>query len=481
MKYRSTRGESPAVSAASAIVAGLAPDGGLYLPEKLPRLSARELAKLGTLGYRETAVLILRKYLDFSAPKLRRMVREAYASFETAEPAVLAPVDGTLTALELWHGPSCAFKDMALQLLPRLLTASLRREGIRDRIHILTATSGDTGKAALEGFRDVPGTEITVFYPDEGVSEVQKAQMVRQEGGNVRVTAVAGNFDDAQSAVKRIFSDRELGARLRREGVRLSSANSINWGRLLPQIVYYVYAAARVSAENGGRPVSFLVPTGNFGDILAGYLAKRMGAPVGRLVCASNQNRVLTDFFETGVYDRNRPFYKTGSPSMDILISSNLERLLFLASDGDAALVRRLMRELGETGRYEVPAELLARLREDFAAASADEAETAAAIAALWRKGYLADPHTAVGYAALGAAPADEPLVLVSTASPFKFAGTVLRALDGGSADVPEGFGALDALAARCGRPVPPPLARLRSLPVRFTETLPPEELGGLF
>lgn len=516
LRYISTRADRSKdenyCSAAQAIIRGLADDGGLYLPESVPQFTREELKQLPFMTYNDTACLVLGKYLDFSEEEIRRMVTEAYSSFDDKEAVKIEPLrGGDMAVLELWHGPSCAFKDMALQLLPRLLTASLKLEGVEDQIWILTATSGDTGKAALEGFKDVPGTRITVFYPDGGVSAIQKAQMVRQLGNNVDIIAVEGNFDDAQSGVKRIFSNKELAKKLAEKKIRLSSANSINWGRLLPQIVYYVYTATRLYDK---VPVDFTVPTGNFGDILAGYYAKLMGAPVGHLICASNANNVLTDFMASGTYNRNRPFYKTASPSMDILVSSNLERLLYLKSGCDSSLVASLMEDLKTKGSYTIPAELLSAIHEDFSACFCSDEDTTTMInASVQVYDYLMDPHTAVGcYAAqlylqekrsslqcasgidvtevtetgdlpdMSALEAAEaaiaPMVLLSTASPFKFADTVLEAL---GMPREEGFDAMYRLSKVSGMTVPLGLAALKDLPERFNKVLKTDELETIF
>ena len=474
MNYLSTRGKAPAVTAAKAMLDGIAPDGGLYLPETVPQFSAKEKATLRTLDYAGAARLVLGKYLDgFTGTEIASAVEAARRSFPADGPVRIASLDERLAVLELWHGPTAAFKDMALQLFPRLLPLCREKCGDVRETRILTATSGDTGKAALEGFRDVPGTKILVFYPHGGVSRIQELQMQTQTGQNVGVFAVKGNFDDAQTGVKRLFSDPDLRDKLAQKNVVLSSANSINWGRLLPQIVYYVYTSFRLYE---GEAVDFVVPTGNFGNILAGFLAKKMGAPVGRLVCASNKNRVLADFFATGVYDRNRPFYKTDSPSMDILISSNLERLLYLQT-GDPDFVAEKMRALNGTGAYEIPAALREELAEVFLADAATDDEGLEALGSLWReRRYLADPHTAVAAAVyekvkdrLG-----NRVVLVSTANPYKFAPAVLVAFPGSPCD---GFEAMDRLFELTGEPVPAPLAALRSAPTRFSAVIGPEEM----
>ncbi|MBR6916290.1 MAG: threonine synthase, partial [Clostridia bacterium] len=371
MNYVSTRDREGAlkIRSAEAIKRGLAPDGGLFMPERIPTLSEDEIVRLAGMKYEERAAFILGKFLDDYDPEtLAGYAEEAYS--EERFPGGAAPlreVEKGLYSLELWHGPTCAFKDMALQIMPRLLSGALRMTGERRVAHILVATSGDTGKAALEGFRDVDGVRITVFYPEDGVSAMQKLQMTTQEGNNVSVCAVKGNFDDAQTGVKRIFSDPEAAARAEERDTFFSSANSINWGRLAPQIVYYVSAYCDLltaGAIKYGDPVNVTVPTGNFGNIFAGYIARRMGVPIKRFVCASNSNRVLTDFIETGVYDRNREFFRTASPSMDILISSNLERLLCVLGGPEATA--GFMAELSTSGRYEIPEKLLAEVRSVF-------------------------------------------------------------------------------------------------------------------
>ncbi len=470
MKYYSTRDKSLRVSAAEAIAMGIAPDGGLFVPERIPTVTAEELSALGGMDYRARAVDIMRRYLDdFSAEELADFAAHAYAgNYDCPEIAPIRFTDDRTAYLELWHGPTCAFKDMALQILPYLLTASLKKSGEQRQVCILVATSGDTGKAALAGFADVPGTRIFVFYPDGGVSKIQRLQMVTQSGDNVGVCAVRGNFDDAQTGVKKIFADAALADVLSARGWFFSSANSINWGRLLPQIVYYFSAYCdfvNAGKLKAGEKLNFSVPTGNFGDILAGWFAKQMGLPVGRFLCASNANNVLTDFINTGVYDKNRPFHLTISPSMDILVSSNLERLLSLLC-GDAAAAG-FMRELGETGRYDVGAETLRRIRAEFSAECCDDDVTRARIASVWYEhGYLLDPHTAVASAALEQYRArtgdGSPTVVVSTASPFKFASDVLAAL-GGSSDDP-----LAVLSDVCALDIPKPLSGLEGRPVRF-------------
>ena len=483
MLYSSTRSASgPFVQSAEAIKRGLAPDGGLYMPAEIPTLTEEDLYDLSEMPYAERAACILGKFLtDYSEEELRSDCREAYG--EERFPGGAAPlsdIDGTTVALELWHGPTCAFKDMALQIMPRLLSRALRKTGELKTALILVATSGDTGKAALEGYRDVRQTKIQVFYPVDGVSRVQKLQMATQTGDNVNVTAIRGNFDDAQTGVKKIFSDPEIKEKLAAENVILSSANSINWGRLAPQIAYYVSAycdLVTTSRIEMGEKVDVTVPTGNFGNIFAAYLAKRMGVPFGRLICASNRNDVLTDFFACGVYDRNRAFHTTMSPSMDILISSNLERLLFVKFG--ARRCRALMEQLAANGNYALTHEELSSLRADFVGYSADEGKTAEAIKLAWEAGYLADPHTAVGYAAIradrGARDRSKKILLASTASPYKFAANVYRSLTG--KDPANDLSALRELSALTSTPIPVPLQGIGERTVRFTGTVAPEEM----
>ena len=487
MYYISTRDSSLRCTAAEAIVRGLSRDGGLLLPAEIPSLSLEDLRELGRLPYQERAVRVMKPYLEeFSEEELRAYAARAYAVPEKFDDPAVAPIHSThhkTHFLELWHGPTCAFKDMALQMLPLLLTASLRKTGEEKTACILVATSGDTGKAALEGFRDVEGTKILVFYPKDGVSDIQKLQMVTQAGENVGVCAVEGNFDDAQTGVKRIFSDEAMRDELARRGCFLSSANSINWGRVLPQIVYYVSAYAELAARGDialGDPINFCVPTGNFGNILAGYYARRMGVPIRKLICASNANNVLTDFIRTGVYDRNRPFHTTISPSMDILISSNLERLLTLlgASDGE---VRGYMEQLRLTGRYAVSPALLEQIQEAFCCGFCDDGRTENAIGKVFAHGrYLMDTHTAVAYTVMmdhrAATGDDTPTVVVSTASPFKFCHSVLDAL--GVREKAAGTDLIRQLSEVTGRPAPAPLAGLAGRAVRFTDVTAPERMA---
>ena len=484
MYYVSTRDKTLRYTAAQAIAQGLSRDGGLFLPERIPQLSAADLDALTALPYAERAVRVMKLYLDeFSEDELRTYAQKAYGAdkFDTPAVAPLTQLDDATAVLELWHGPTCAFKDMALQMLPYLLTASLKKTGEEKTACILVATSGDTGKAALAGFCDVPHTKILVFYPDGGVSDIQKLQMVTQEGENVGVCAVKGNFDDAQTGVKQIFSDAQLREELAQRGCFFSSANSINWGRVLPQIVYYISAWCDLRAAGRlaeGEEINFCVPTGNFGNILAAYYAKRMGLPVGRLICASNANNVLTDFIQTGTYDRNRPFYTTESPSMDILISSNLERLLYLLTDSDA-VVRGYMEQLRESGRYTVSDALRAAVAENFSAGFCDDTGTEATIRAAFDGGYLPDTHTAVAWNVLGQYRAQtgdtRKSVIVSTASPFKFCASVLGAL--GCSEQAGGTAIISQLAELTGRAAPAPLAGLAGKPVRFTGCVERDEM----
>ena len=471
MKYFSTRNDRESYSAAQAIAMGIAPDGGLFVPDAVPQVGAEELRFLCAMDYRGRAKNIMKRYLDeFSDAELEAFASAAYG--DNYDDPAIAPtrfLDDSTAFLELWHGPTCAFKDMALQMLPHLLTASLKKTDEEKRVCILVATSGDTGKAALEGFKDVDRTRIFVFYPDGGVSKIQRLQMVTQAGSNVGVSAVRGNFDDAQTGVKKIFADPAFAQVLAERGWFLSSANSINWGRLLPQIAYYFSAycdcvnAGKISL---GELINFCVPTGNFGNILAGVFAREMGLPVKRFVCASNANNVLTEFISTGVYDRNRPFHTTISPSMDILVSSNLERLLYrLSGDRQTA---EYMRRLNTEGRYEVDDASLNTIQSVFAAGCCDDAATKAAIGELFaEKGYLMDTHTAVAYRVLEAYRRESgdptPTVVVSTASPFKFAADVLDALGGGADE-----DVLAALSERSGLAVPKPLRGLDERTLRF-------------
>ena len=472
MDYFSTRGAKERVSSAAAILKGLASDGGLFVPDSLPQMTLSEIEALVPLSYEERAVRILRLFLtDYTEEELRGCVERAYGrTFDDVRRAPVRAV-GDLEVLELWHGPTSAFKDMALQLLPQLMSTARVKEGERDTILILVATSGDTGKAALEGFADAEGIRIMVFYPDGGVSPVQRLQMVTQAGENVAVVAVRGNFDDAQRGVKEIVGDAAMVQELAALHTKLSSANSINWGRLVPQIVYYFSAYADLLAEKKiatGDAVNFTVPTGNFGNILAGYYAKCMGLPVGKLVCASNANNVLTDFLQTGIYDRKRDFYQTMSPSMDILISSNLERLLYHLTE-DTAEVAAWMKQLTEVGKYDA-SRLLPALKENFWAAFADDAATEQEIRAVYeRTHYTLDTHTAVAYRAAEAYRREtgdtRPMIVLSTASPYKFGASVLHALGEDTVGMDE-FAQMERLHMQSGMEIPARLAALREAKV---------------
>lgn len=481
MQYVSTRNKRWRCSASEAIAQGLAPDGGLLTPEVLPKLSPNGLTTMTDMSYQQRAVFVMNSFLeDFTASELSSYANHAYGpdKFDTKEVAPVRAVDDSTYCLELWHGPTCAFKDMALQMLPHLLSASLVKNEEKKTVCILVATSGDTGKAALEGFRDVDKTRILVFYPKDGVSDIQQLQMRTQEGGNVGVCAVVGNFDDAQTGVKRLFSDESLRETLAERGYFFSSANSINWGRILPQVVYYISAYCDLLREGKvqkGEAVNICVPTGNFGNILSAYYAGQMGVPIHKLICASNRNNVLTDFLQTGVYDRNRTFYNTMSPSMDILISSNLERMLFEFTEHDDEEVRGYMEALAQTGRYEVSEPVKKKLERHFAAGCCDDAATQAMIAKMWtERRYLIDTHTAVAFHVLeqyraGTGDAT-PTIVVSTASPFKFCDNVLGAL--GVRELADGTAILNQLAEVTGVPAPAPLATLAGKAVRFDQVV---------
>lgn len=470
MDYISTRGMSPAVDSAQAVLNGLAPDGGLYVPKSIPAFDWQGCLQKSSQGM---SGMILSALLP-DIPDMGELVKKAYTGkFETEDLTPSVAV-GNMTVCELFRGPTSAFKDVALSMLPQLLTAAKREKGIQEEIRILTATSGDTGKAALVGFQDVPGVSICVFYPQGGVSQVQRAQMVTQEGRNVSVCAVEGNFDDAQTGVKNIFHDAQ-GKPL---PFRLSSANSINIGRLAPQIMYYFRAYRDLLDRKAialGDKVDFSVPTGNFGDILAGYLAKKLGLPLGRLYCASNANNVLTDFITTGTYDRRRPLLKTTSPSMDILVSSNLERLLYLLS-GDTALVAGLMKDLNEKGCYTVPEALLAAIQKEFGAGFCDDGDAQAVIGRVYRDyGYLMDPHTASGWFVAEQNRGKNQMVVLSTASPYKFSTTVLNAIGGGTQGTE--YERMERLHALTGVPIPKNLASLRGKAELHTDVIPKEKM----
>ncbi len=483
MNFISTRGGEK-VTGAQAIVKGLSDNGGLYVPESFPAVTAEEMQEMVDMSYPERAAKVLGKYLDdYDQKELLAACEAAYDKFD-GDPAPLLRLDDQIYILELWHGPTCAFKDMALTVLPYLLRKGCDICGIKEEILVLVATSGDTGKAALEGFRDAPGVKIMVFYPSEGVSKMQKMQMCTQEGGNVNVVAVKGNFDDCQTAVKEIFSSPECNAKLKEKGILLSSANSINFGRLAPQIAYYFSAYLDlVSAYQieMGTQVDVCVPTGNFGNILAAYYAKKMGLPIRRLHCASNKNNILTDFLATGVYDTNRDFYRTTSPSMDILVSSNLERLIFEISGRDAALTTQRMTDLKKTGRYEITPAELAAIQETFDGGYATEETCVEAMYDVFIDvGYTMDTHTGC---AMKVAQDwfekhkkdDTNMIIVSTANPYKFPQDVLYAVTGN--DVKDSFKGIKRLHAATAMEVPKNLMNLRDKPIRFTRVADKKKL----
>ena len=482
MYFISTRGGEK-VTGAEAIVKGLAQDGGLFVPEKFPKISASELETMAQMSYPERASHILGKYLadDLGADYLKEICEKAYSTFTSTDPAPLVKIDQYLYVLELFHGPTCAFKDMALTVLPYLLKKSCEVTGIKDDILILAATSGDTGKAALEGFRDVKGTKVAVFYPDEGVAKMQRLQMCIQEGENVFVSAVRGNFDDCQRAVKKLFASEDFNAQLAQKGIRLSSANSINFGRLAPQIAYYfssyldLYTSGQVQM---GDKIDFVVPTGNFGDILAGWYAKKMGLPIRKLVCASNRNKVLADFFAKGTYDVKRSFHRTMSPSMDILVSSNLERLLFEISGRNAKLTAERMASLAEKKEYSITAKEKAILDEEFFAGFASEDDMIEAMYETFEEfGYAMDTHTGVALAVYEQysqtlEQEDDiiidktPIIVLSTANPYKFPQDVLYSLTGN--DVKDSFKGIKRLNLLTAMKPPKCLLDLRYRSLRF-------------
>ena len=486
MLYQSTRG-GESVEAAQAIAQGIAADGGLFVPENFPAFTQADIESFAVKGYRHTAECILGKYLtDYTDAEIKNAVRAAYGKEAFPErPAVFRELTEDTGVLELWHGPTFAFKDAALQLLPRLLTLAADKAARPKQTVILAATSGDTGKAALAGFAGVPGTKIIVFYPKDGVSSVQERQMVTQKGGNVAVLSVKGNFDDAQAGVKRIFNDRRLTGRLAQNGLAFSSANSINWGRLAPQIVYYFYAyaqAVKSGRVTAGEKMDFAVPTGNFCNILAGFYAFNMGLPVGRFICASNANNVLADFIETGRYDRNSAFHKTISPSMDILVSSNLERLLYHLAGGDARAVAGWMEQLARCGGYDIGEENKKTLQKYFSGYWVDDCATQKTIAEMFtNRKYLMDTHTAVAWKALAAhrekTDGGRYAVVLSTASPFKFALPVLKALRPDAPDM-DAFAAIAGLSELSGLKIPEALLELGRLPVLHDKSVAVEDMA---
>ena len=474
--YKSTRGAGEAVTASQAILQGLARDGGLFVPMEIPKLTLT-MKELSKMSYQETAYEVMKLFLtDFTEEELKHCIQGAYdEKFDTSVIAPLAKVEGAYF-LELFHGATIAFKDMALSILPYLMTTAAKKNHIKNDIVILTATSGDTGKAALAGFADVPGTKIIVFYPKNGVSPIQEKQMVTQKGDNTFVVGIHGNFDDAQSGVKAIFGNKGLAEKLNKAGYQFSSANSINIGRLVPQVVYYVYAYAKLLESNeikDGETINVVVPTGNFGNILAAYYAKQLGVPIGKLICASNDNKVLYDFFQTGEYDRNRPFILTTSPSMDILISSNLERLLYLISGSDSAKDVELMNALSKDGKYTITDAMKEKL-EDFRGYYATEGEAAQEISKTFQDtGYVMDTHTAVAacaYEKYKAESGDETkTVIASTASPYKFTRSVMDAINAEKYGRMSDFELVDELSTISGVNVPKAIEEIRTAPVRHT------------
>ena len=470
--YKSTRGKEQAVTASMAILKGLSEDGGLFVPERIPQLDV-PMDKLAQMTYQETAYEVMSRFLtDFTEEELKNCISKAYDSkFDTEKIAPLHEACGAYF-LELFHGATIAFKDMALSILPHLMTTAAKKNHVKNEIVILTATSGDTGKAAMAGFADVPGTKIIVFYPKHGVSPIQEKQMVTQKGANTYVVGITGNFDDAQTAVKKMFNDHEMAAELDQAGFQFSSANSINIGRLVPQIVYYVYAYATLVRDGkikDGQEINVVVPTGNFGNILAAYYAKQMGVPIDKLVCASNENRVLYDFFRTGTYDRKRDFILTTSPSMDILISSNLERLIYRLTGENAEKCAELMKSLSEGGEYTITEEMKAQLG-DFYGNFCSEEETANTISEIYKdSNYVIDTHTAVaaGVYKKYVSETDDhlPTVIASTASPYKFTRSVMDALGEDHKDLDD-FGLVDALSALSKVPVPRAVEEIRTAPV---------------
>lgn len=471
--YHSTRNSEETATASEAILKGLTSDGGLFVPDSIPKLNV-SLEDLTQMSYQEIAYAVMKEFLtDFTEEELKTCINNAYDSkFDTEEIAVTKKVDGAYY-LELFHGATIAFKDMALSILPHLLVTSARKNNVKNEIVILTATSGDTGKAALAGFADVPGTKIIVFYPKSGVSPIQEKQMVTQKGDNTYVIGIKGNFDDAQTGVKKMFSNKELAKVMNDNGFQFSSANSINIGRLVPQVVYYVKAYAdllKQGALKAGEPMNVVVPTGNFGNILASYYAKQMGIPIGKFVCASNKNKVLFDFFETGKYDRNREFYVTTSPSMDILISSNLERMIYRIAGNDAKQCAKFMAALTKDGEYVITDAMKAELSEFFGAFGSEE-ETAVKIKEVYDKeGYVMDTHTAVAavaYDKYKAATGDDktPTVIASTASPYKFTRSVMDAINP-AYDAEDDFELVDELNKVSKTAIPKAIEEIRTAPV---------------
>lgn len=479
MLYTSTRDKSVKVNSAQAIAQGISKDGGLFVPETMPKISLEEINAMVSCDYISRAKSVLKLFLtDFTEEEINYCVDGAYAKekFSSAKVAPTVQINGNENILELWHGPTCAFKDMALQLLPYLMTVAAKKTADGKTIVILVATSGDTGKAALEGFKDVENTKILVFYPNDGVSPMQQLQMNTQEGDNVSVCAINGNFDDAQSAVKSIFTNNEIAEKLAEKNMMFSSANSINWGRLVPQIVYYFSTYCDLLEQGQlklGEPMNVVVPTGNFGNILAAFYAKQMGLPIKKLVCASNSNNVLTDFLKTGTYDRNRDFFTTTSPSMDILISSNLERLLYFITGENADLLNKWMNELSTSGKYTVDKDVMNIIAENFDAGYCSDIDVDKTIKSTFEKyGYLCDTHTAVAvntYENYVKETGDDiPTVIDSTASPYKFSSSVLEAVLGKEAESLDEFQIVDELNRVTKMAVPVSLAELKEKDIRF-------------
>ncbi len=479
MKFISTRGGLQVDCAAKAISKGLANDGGLFVPENFASVSLEDLKKLCDMDYAERATFVIHKFLDeYDYGELLSACKNSYSKFEENDAAPLVKLDDKCFILELFHGPTLAFKDIALTLLPYLLRKGCDKSGIKEEVLILVATSGDTGKAALEGFKDAKGIKVMVFYPSEGVSDMQKLQMCTQEGENVNVVAIKGNFDDCQTAVKKIFTDKDINQTLLEKGVVLSSANSMNFGRLVPQVSYYFSAYADLVSSNEiklGDKINFVVPTGNFGNILAGYYAKQMGLPIDKLICASNSNNVLTEFFVSGTYDANREFFKTISPSMDILISSNLERLIFELSGRDADLTKSRMDDLKAKGKYSISKDELKKVTNEFYANFTDELDCKQTISDVFEEyGYVLDTHTSVAYAVYQdfaiQTKNTKPTVILSTASPYKFAHDVLSAIDD-KAPI-DAFKCADKLFEISANPIPKQILELKQKEKRFTKVI---------
>ncbi len=489
MKYISTRGNFGKIDSAEAIKLGMVPSGGLFIPEEVPAFSEEAIRSLIGKSYCEVAFEILKVYLtDYTEEEIRQCIDGAYneKNFDDPSMAPLYKLNDSAYIMELWHGPTAAFKDMALQIMPHFLSKAITKVGSDNEIVILVATSGDTGKAALEGFKNIPGIKIIVFYPHGGVSKVQELQMTTTDGNNTYVAAVKGNFDDCQNAVKEIFGDRRFNEYLVQNGYELSSANSINWGRLLPQIIYYFYAYLDLTAKGSvgfGDKINFVVPTGNFGNILAGYYAYRMGLPINKLICASNENKVLTEFFETGEYDRNREFIRTNSPSMDILISSNLERFLFELTGHDGKKISDWLYELSTKGSFTVDSGVRERINEILSAGYANQDETLETINEVFDKsGYTVDTHTAVGikvYKDYAAKTGDKTVTVIdSTASPYKFNTAVLEALEGpDSVEGKDEFSILDELSRVSGTDIHPGLKNLDTKPVKYDKVVEKEQI----